>query len=173
MLEKANEKAEVRVGIEATKNELLDTDLSKFRFIHFATHGVLPVDTNIQEPALVLSYDGSAPSHMFLTMSEILGLKLHPEAVVLSACNTGSGSISRAEGVMSLGRAFLAAGASSVTVSLWQVSDESTAVLMEEYYRNLLAGKTKGIALAQARFAVYAKGFKEPFFWAPFILMGE
>lgn len=173
MLEKANEKAEVRVGIDATKNELLDTDLSKFRFVHFATHGVLPVDTNIQEPALVLSYDGSAPSHMFLTMSEILGLKLHPEAVVLSACNTGSGSISRAEGVMSLGRAFLAAGASSVTVSLWQVSDESTAVLMQEYYRHLLKGERKSAALAEARDTVFSKGFKDPFFWAPFILVGE
>src|SRR5260221_7943503 len=52
------------------------------------------------------------------------------------------------EGVMSLGRAFLAAGSSSVTVSLWQVSDESTAALMEEYYRGLLSGKKKSVALA-------------------------
>src|SRR5215472_15668094 len=85
----------------------------------------------------------SQTSHMFLSMSEILGLRLRSESVVLSACNTGSGKISRAEGVMSLGRAFLAAGAASVTVSLWQVADESTAMLMEEYYRNLLAGKSK------------------------------
>jgi CHAT domain-containing protein len=106
-------------------------------------------------------------------MSEILGLKLQSESVVLSACNTGSGSISRAEGVMSLGRAFLAAGSSSVTVSLWQVSDESTALLMEEYYRNLLSGKKKSVALAEARYAVVAKGFKDPFFWAPFISIGE
>lgn len=173
LLQKANEKVEVRVGVDATKNELLDTDLSKFRFLHFATHGVLPVDTNVKEPALVLSFDGVEPSHMFLSMSEILGLKLQSESVVLSACNTGSGSISRAEGVMSLGRAFLAAGSSSVTVSLWQVSDESTALLMEEYYRNFLGGKKKSVALAEARYAVVAKGFKDPFFWAPFISIGE
>jgi CHAT domain-containing protein len=173
LLQKTNERVEIRVGIDATKNELLDTDLSKFRFLHFATHGVLAVDTNISEPALVLSFDGVASSHMFLAMSEILGLKLQPESVVLSACNTGSGNISRAEGVMSLGRAFLAAGSSSVTVSLWQVSDESTAVLMEEYYRNLLSGKKKSVALAEARYTIFAKGFKEPFFWAPFILIGE
>jgi len=173
LLRKTNEKVEVRVGVDATKNELLDTDLSKFRFLHFATHGVLPVDTNVREPALVLSFDGVAPSHMFLSMSEILGLKLQSESVVLSACNTGSGSISKAEGVMSLGRAFLAAGSSSVTVSLWQVSDESTAVLMEEYYRGLLSGKKKSVALADARTAIVAKGFKDPFFWAPFIVIGE
>lgn len=74
---------------------------------------------------------------------------------------------------MSLGRAFLAAGSSSVTVSLWQVSDESTALLMENYYRNLLNGEPKSVALAKARYAVFASGSKSPFFWAPFIVIGE
>lgn len=173
LLKKRNEQVEVRVGIAATKDELLDTDLSKFRFLHFATHGVLPVDTGIREPALVLSFDGVAQAHMFLSMSEILGLKLRAESVVLSACNTGSGKISRAEGVMSLGRAFLAAGASSVTVSLWQVSDESTAKLMEKYYQGMLAGKPKSVALADARVALFSGGYKNPFYWAPFIVIGE
>jgi len=173
LLTARNETVDVRSGATATKAELLDTDLSKFRFVHFATHGVLPVDTGIKEPSLVLSYDGVAPSHMFLSMSEIIGLKLDSESVVLSACNTGSGKISRAEGVMSLGRAFLAAGSSSVTVSLWQVSDDSTAVLMKKYYEGLLANKKKSVALAEARSAVFEGGAKDPFFWAPFIVIGE
>ena len=173
LLTARNETVDVRSGATATKAELLDTDLSKFRFVHFATHGVLPVDTGIKEPSLVLSYDGVAPSHMFLSMSEIIGLKLDSESVVLSACNTGSGKISRAEGVMSLGRAFLAAGSSSVTVSLWQVSDDSTAVLMKKYYEGLLANKKKSVALAEARSAVFEGGSKDPFFWAPFIVIGE
>jgi len=173
VLQKSNEKAEIRVGIDATKSQLLDTDLSKFRFLHFATHGVLPVDAGIREPSLVLSYDGIAQGHMFLSMSEILGLKLQAESVVLSACNTGSGSISRAEGVMSLGRAFLAAGSSSVVVSLWQVSDESTALFMEDFYRNMLEGKRKDVALAAARTSLFARGYQQPFYWAPFIVIGE
>jgi CHAT domain-containing protein len=173
LLQKSNERVEVRVGVDATKNGLLDTDLSKFRFVHFATHGVLPVDTGIREPALVLSYDGIAPAHMFLSMSEVLDLKLQTESVVLSACNTGSGNISRAEGVMSLGRAFLAAGSSSVTVSLWQVSDESTAELMKRYYQGVLAGKPKSVSLAEARESLFAGRYKDPYFWAPFILIGE
>jgi CHAT domain-containing protein len=173
LLRAQNQTIDIRFGASATKGELLDTDLSKFRFIHFATHGVLPVDTGIKEPSLVLSYDGVAASHMFLSMSEIIGINLRSESVVLSACNTGSGKISRAEGVMSLGRAFLAAGSSSVTVSLWQVSDESTAVLMKSYYGGLLAGKKKDVALAEARSAVFASGYKDPFFWAPFIVIGE
>jgi CHAT domain-containing protein/tetratricopeptide (TPR) repeat protein len=173
LLKARNETVDVRSGASATKSALLDTDLSNFRFVHFATHGVLPVDTGIKEPSLVLSYDGIDPSHMFLSMSEILGLKLRSESVVLSACNTGSGKISRAEGVMSLGRAFLAAGASSVTVSLWQVSDESTALLMEKYYGGLLNARKKSDALALARSAVYESGAKDPLFWAPFIVIGE
>jgi CHAT domain-containing protein len=173
LLKARNETVDVRYGASATKNQLLDTDLSKFRFVHFATHGVLPVDTGIKEPSLVLSYDGVAPSHMFLSMSEIISLKLRSESVVLSACNTGSGKISRAEGVMSLGRAFLAAGSSSVTVSLWQVSDDSTALLMKKYYESLLANKKKSIALAEARYAVFESGSTDPFFWAPFIVIGE
>jgi CHAT domain-containing protein len=172
LLRSRNESTEVRFGIDATKAQLLDTDLSRFRFLHFATHGVLPVDTGIHEPSLVLSYDG-ALQQMFLSMSEVLNLKLQAESVVLSACNTGSGKISRAEGVMSLGRAFLAAGASSVTVSLWQVSDESTALLMGNYYRALLENKRKSAALAEARSAIFASASKNPYFWAPFIVIGE
>lgn len=173
LLKERKEPVDVRLGVNATKTELLDTDLSRFRFIHFATHGVLPVDTGIQEPSLVLSYDGIKLEDMFLSMSEILKLKLQSESVVLSACNTGSGKISKAEGVMSLGRAFLASGSASVTVSLWQVSDESTAVLMAKYYQGLLAGKKKSLALAEARNAVFESGSKNPFFWAPFIVIGE
>jgi len=93
--------------------------------------------------------------------------------VVLSACNTGSGNVSHAEGVMSLGRAFMTAGAESVTVSLWQVSDNSTQMLMEEYYKNILDGKPKPEALALARSYLFANGLKNPFFWAPFVLIGE
>jgi len=173
LLRAHNQSVDVREGVNATKNGLLDTDLSKFRFLHFATHGLLPIDTGITEPSLVLSYDGVSQSDMFLSMSDILGLKLTSESVVLSACNTGSGQISRTEGVMSLGRAFLAAGSSSVTVSLWQVSDESTALLMKQYYQSLLGGKRKSVALAEARNAVFTSGQKDPYFWAPFIVIGE
>jgi len=166
---------EVRLGSDATKDRLTDTDLTRFRFLHFATHGILPADSNIPDPALLLSYDGSSPEHMLLSTSEILGLKIHAETVVLSACNTGSGKVMHAEGVMSLGRAFMTAGAESVTVSLWQVSDESTQLLMEEYYKNLIGGKSKAEALSIARSSLFAKGkpFNNPYYWAPFVLIGD
>jgi hypothetical protein len=165
--------ADTRLGIDATKKGLLETDLTRYRYVHFATHGVLPTDTGIDEPALVLSLDGENASQMFLPMSQILQLHLKADSVVLSACNTGAGKVSRAEGVMSLGRAFLAAGASSVTVSLWEVSDDSTVLLMEEYYRRLLSGESKDKALSEARLKLFNGKYKNPFYWAPFVLIGE
>jgi len=165
--------AVVRTGVDARKRELLRTDLGRFRFLHFATHGFFPVEPGIREPALVLSYEGKDQSSMMLTLSEVLQLRLHAEMVVLSACNTGSGKVTRAEGVTSLGTAFLAAGASSTTVSLWKVSDKSTAILMQEFYRNLLSGMSKNAALAAARTALVTKGYANPFYWAPFVLTGE
>jgi CHAT domain-containing protein len=168
-----NDAVDVRLGVQATRQSILETDLAQFRFIHFATHGILPVNGNIPEPALVLSFDGTTLEHMYLFASDILRLKLNADSVVLSACETGSGNVSRAEGVMSLGRAFMAAGASSVTVSLWKVSDDATQMFMGEYYKNLLDGKAKPESLALARSYLFSKGFKNPFFWAPFVLIGE
>jgi len=163
----------VRTGLDATKTKLLQTDLGSFRFIHFATHGFVPVEPGVMEPALILSYDGSNDQSMMLSLSEILQLKLHAEMVVLSACNTGSGKVTRAEGVASLGAAFLTAGASSTVMSLWKVSDLSTSLLMQEFYRNLLKGMPKNSALATARSTLASKGYANPFFWAPFVLTGE
>jgi len=161
------------IGLDATKEQLLRTDLTQYDFIHFATHGILPVESGIKEPALVLSYDGQSKSDMLLTLSDILKLKLQAKLVVLSACNTGSGRVTKAEGVVSLGSAFLAAGSESVLMSLWDVSDTSTALLMKEYYKNLLSGKSKVESLAAAREEIVSKGYDNPFFWAPFILTGE
>lgn len=164
---------DIRLGSKATKKQVLETDLRKFRFIHFATHGFLPVGSGLTEPALAFSSQTDNPSEMLLQMSEVLQLSLNADMVVLSACNTGSGRVSRAEGVANLGRAFMLAGASSAVVSLWQVADNSTAILMQGFYRGLLKGRSKAQALAEARSALQSKGYTNPFFWAPFVLMGE
>jgi CHAT domain-containing protein len=74
---------------------------------------------------------------------------------------------------MSLGRAFLAAGAESVTVSLWQVSNDSTALLKETYYKGILENEKKSVALTEARYSVFTSSSANPFFWAPFIVIGE
>jgi CHAT domain-containing protein len=165
---------ELRIGLEANKPNIVAMELSRFRFLHFATHGLLPVESGISEPALVLSYDGKSPEDMLLTMSEILGLSVSADMVVLSACNTGTGEVSRAEGTFNLGRAFLVIGAENVTVSLWHVDDESTAKLMKIYYSGMIAGKTKAEALAAARKAITDDSrFRSPYYWAAFVLIGD
>jgi CHAT domain-containing protein len=165
--------AETRDGLDATKENLIETDLTRFRYLHFATHGILPTDLDIPDPALVFSYDGVSMDDMLLPSSQVLKLRIRADSVVLSACNTGSGDVSRAEGVMSLGRAFLLAGASSVTVSLWEVDDDSTAAFMTKYYSSLLSGESKPQALAEARLGLIKAGYKDPYYWAPFILVGN
>ncbi len=173
LVEARGQPAKIFLGPDATKSHVTSTDLAQFRFLHFATHGVLPTEGGIREPSLILSFDGTTPQSMLFSVSDILRLSVRADTVVLSACNTGSGPVSRAEGVMSLGRAFMTAGAQSVTVSLWQVSDNSTQMFMEEYYKNLLDGKPKPEALGLARSYLFSKGFKNPFFWGPFVLIGE
>lgn len=172
LIERDGGKVDIRLGIEANRKQFLETDLRKYRFLHFATHGLLPVDSGLREPALLFSFNGDS-ADMFLQLSQVLDLQLQSEMVVLSACNTGSGKLSKSDGVHNLGRAFLAAGASSVVVSMWEVADNSTALFMQELYKSILKGDPKNVALMHARLALIHQGFDQPFFWAPFILTGE
>jgi len=187
----------IKLDMQASKHELLKTSLSGYRFVHFATHGLLSGDLPyILEPALVLSQPGvQRPEDGFLKMSDVLELKLNADAVVLSACKTALGKEVAGEGVVGLSRAFMLAGARSVIVSLWSVESSSTAELMKFVYANLQAGKSKEEALRLAKESLkrHSEGTSElqrglsavriagtrqadsshPFFWAPFILIGE
>ena len=163
----------VLLGEDAKKDTVRDMDLSQFRYLHFATHGLLPTDSGLVEPALVFSGPSDHPKEIMLLMSEILTLKMRADLVVLSACNTGSGRVSKAEGVANLGRAFMSAGSTSAVVSLWQVADDSTAIFMDQLYTNLKDGMLKPEALAAARKTLRSKGYASPFYWAPFVLLGD
>ncbi|MEA2327142.1 MAG: hypothetical protein QOE68_2101, partial [Thermoanaerobaculia bacterium] len=94
------------------------------------------------------------------------------ELVVLSACETGLGNYQRGEGVFGLRRVFIVAGALSLLVSLWEVGDDVTAILMENFYRALLAGSSRIEALRIAQRAV-RKFDDAPHSWAAFICVGD
>jgi len=161
------------IGFQATKSQVTSKDLTKYQYVHFAVHGVLAYDVPyLKEPALVLSADPAKKGDAFLTLSEIYGLKLNADLVVLSACSTGLGQSIPGEGVMGLGRAFINAGSRAVLVSLWQVDDYSTALFMQEFYRLLTRGADKQEALARAKQYIRQKGYENPYFWAAFILIG-
>src|SRR5262249_8618866 len=102
----------------------------------------------------------------------LLDLKLDAEMVTLSACRTGVNAIFPGDELHGLMRGFLHAGAPSLVVSLWAVSDRSTAELMGRMYKELRAGASKRSALRAAQLAT-KDDYGHPFYWAPFILMGN
>jgi CHAT domain-containing protein len=125
----------------------------------------------------VLALDKNPAEDGFLQMSEIYNLKLNAELVTLSACQTAQGKLVRGEGLVSLGRAFLYAGAKSVLGTLWSVADDpSSAKLMGGFYDYLQQGKSRGAALRLAKLDLIngqSAPHRHPFYWAAFVLMGS
>jgi tetratricopeptide (TPR) repeat protein len=163
------------VGLEAKESKLKREPLQAYGQILFGTHGVLDESVPwLQQPALVLSLVGNEPGEDgYLTLAEVMDLKLRAQVVGLMACDSGTGRVLSGEGVMGMGRAFQYAGASSVLASLWSVEDESTNLLAEEFLRALQQGQDKAQALSSARHTLRQSGYDHPFFWTPFVLIGE
>ncbi len=140
------------------------------RHLHFAAHGYLSEDP--EQMGIHLSLDPTRPGDGLLQAFEILGLDLHADLVVLSACETARGQRIPGEGILGLPRAFFYAGARSVVVSLWRADDNATAALMVAFYRFLSQGFDKAEALARAKLERIAAG-DTPRLWAPFVLVGS
>lgn len=151
--------------------------LGKAAVVHLATHGyAYAADANSRASFVALAADGTHDG--LLTVGEVAddpALALSADLVVLSACQTGLGSLKEAEGTIGLQRAFLARGARSVLVSLWSVSDDATALLMERFYTHWLSPEApgKGEALRRAQQDVRRDArFREPRYWAAFQVVG-
>ena len=167
-------KSMVMLGADATEEKLKAEDLTSRKYVLFSTHGILGNEIPyIKQPSLVLSLVGNDQEDGFLTASEIFNLNLNADIVGLSACKTGLGVQSAGEGVVGLSRAFMYAGTDTVLVSLWSVADESTYKLMVKFFDGLKNGKDKMTALKEAKNYLRNNGYDHPFYWAPFILMGE
>ncbi|MEN6319870.1 MAG: tetratricopeptide repeat protein [Syntrophaceae bacterium] len=162
------------LGIDASEEKLKKENLTTRKYVLFSTHGILGNEIPyIKQPALVLSLVGNNQEDGFLTASEIFNLDLNADIVGLSACKTGLGVQSAGEGVVGLSRAFMYAGTDTVLVSLWSVADESTYKLMVKFFDGLKNGKDKMTALREAKDYLRNNGYDNPFYWAPFILVGE
>lgn len=164
------------LDLEASEANTHERDLKPYRIIHIATHGFLDAK-HPQFSGVVLSLVGNkGGADGFLRTDEIFNLRLGSPLVMLSACETGLGKEKRGEGVMGLTRGFIYAGAPSVGVSLWSVDDKSTAVLMSDFYKSLLTkdGVKAAAALRAARLnMIAAREFSSPYYWAPFVLVGD
>ena len=162
-------------GMSAKKSVLLDKDLTSYGSLIFATHGYFGKDLpGIQEPVLVMTLlDQPKDQDGFLRLSEVMGLKLNCDIAALTACQTGLGKIISGEGTMGMGRAFQYAGAKSALMSLWSVSETASVNLVESFFRHLKEGKNNLQALKLARTEIRKAGYDHPFYWSPFILVGE
>jgi CHAT domain-containing protein len=166
----------IATDFAASRSQVLGEELSRYRIIHFATHGILDSEhPELSGIILSLVDQGGNPQNGFLRLHDIYQLNLSSDLVVLSACRTGLGRNVRGEGFMSLTRGFLYAGSKSVVASLWQVDDEATSELMGYFYRGMLKeGLTPAAALRAAKLEMLKRDDRRaPYFWAGFVLQGE
>lgn len=142
------------LGDAATKARVVDSRFRIYSFVHFAVHGLIPGEiSGVVEPTLVLSPaspTGTSDQDL-LTFSDILRLGLNAYMTVLSACNTAVGPEVAGEGAMALTRSVLVGGSDHVVVSLWPAEDRASALLMEQFYRHLVAGEPPAGALRKAK----------------------
>jgi tetratricopeptide (TPR) repeat protein len=165
------------LSFEANRQLATSGRLSDYRIIHFASHSFI----NAAHPDLsgiVLSlFDRNGQEQDgFLRLHEIYNLNLTADLVVLGGCRTGLGKEIKGEGLMSLTRGFMYAGAPRVIVSAWEVQDRPSATLMVKFYRGLLGSKklSAAAALRAAQIEMLRdKQFAAPYFWAGFTLQGE
>jgi CHAT domain-containing protein/tetratricopeptide (TPR) repeat protein len=149
-------------------------EAGRFRYLHFATHGLLNDAAPLMSSVVLAQPPPGSEEDQFLTAREIFDLNLTAELVVLSACDTARGEKQAGEGVVGLTWALFAAGAPTQVVSQWAVYDLSTAELMKQFYARLKQGQAKGAALRGAALALRQdRQYSHPFYWAPFILMGD
>ncbi|HLO00770.1 MAG TPA: CHAT domain-containing tetratricopeptide repeat protein [Pyrinomonadaceae bacterium] len=168
--------ADTWLDLDASEDNVDTRDVSKYRVLHIATHGLLNAERP-QFTGVVLSLVGNKSEDGFLRTDEVFNLRLGSPLVMLSACETGLGKEKRGEGVMGLTRAFMYAGAPTVGVSLWSVADNSTAELMTNFYKRLLVptgSSAPAAAMREAQLTMIAgKKYSAPFYWAPFVLVGD
>jgi CHAT domain-containing protein len=180
----------LNLGKDANEKNVKTMNLSKFKIVAFATHGLVPGELDgLSQPALALTAPNVADSDGdgLLTMEEILALKLDADWVVLSACNTGAGAVAGAEAASGLGRAFFYAGTRALLLTNWSVHSESARELITDLFKRQADDPklTRGEALRQAMMALVdgpgyigADGktefaYAHPLFWAPYSVIGE
>jgi CHAT domain-containing protein len=178
------------LGKNANEQNVETLDLSHYRIVDFATHGLVPGDIDgLTQPALALTAPDIAGVNGdgLLTMEKILGLKLDADWVVLSACNTAAGAGAGAEAASGLGGAFFYAGSRALLVTNWSVHSASARELISDLFRRQSADRTlsRAEALRQAMMAlldgpgsVDSAGnplfsYAHPLFWAPYSVIGD
>ncbi len=151
-------------------------ELAQYRIVHLATHGWLHTEhPELSGIILSLFDEKGRPREGLLYAHEIYNLELPAELVVVSACRTALGQEARGEGLISLTRGFMYAGATRVLVSLWSVSDQGTTELMKRFYRGMLEDELPPAAALQAAQVAMLRDdrWRASYYWAGFVLQGD
>ncbi len=173
LFSKAGMRTESRLYESANENFIKSDKLEKYKYIHWATHGM--VNESTPELSRIFLAE-SQQQDGYLFSGELYNLKIGADLVTLSACQTGLGKVKKGEGIIGLSRALLYAGAKNLTVSLWKVSDTSTAKLMQDFYQNFIKNQNQNYtnALRDAKLQMLDNEvFAAPYYWASFILIGQ
>jgi CHAT domain-containing protein len=163
----------IAVGFDANLDAVLAHDLRPYRYIHFATHGIVDSESPALSALALSQFDEQRERRAgFLRLYDIYALELDAEVVVLSACDTGLGREIRGESLVGLTQGFLYAGARNVVASLWQVPDNATSELMTRFYRLMLSGdRSPAQALAAAqRSMAEERPTADPYYWGAFVI---
>ena len=169
------EAVRIEMDFAASRDAVFQDGLSRYRLIHFATHGV--IDTRRPEMSgLILSLRDRKGRKLdgYLRLADIYKLKLSADLVVLSSCDSALGKDLASEGIIGLPRGFLYAGAKRVIASMWKVEDTATAKLMSSLYARMQQGESPSAALRAAQLEMLRSPFwSRPYYWAAFALQGE
>ncbi len=179
-----NNKAEVQQiltyfqGKSYVKNDAslqnLNAEVSNYGIIHLATHAV--VNDNTPEYSY-LAFSPKKQEEYLLYVSDIYNLELNANLVTLSACESGIGDLKRGEGLISLSRAFFYSGAASIVNTMWKINDASTSQIMDNFYKHLADGKSKEVALQNAKLDFLKENkqnpLTHPYFWSGFVIAGD
>jgi tetratricopeptide (TPR) repeat protein len=165
------------LDFKASQTTATSGELSQYRIVHFATHGLLnKVHPELSGVVLSLVDREGKRQDGFLQLHDVYNLNLPAELVVLSACQTGLGKSVRGEGLVGLTRGFMYAGAKRVVASLWSVQDLATAELMKRFYGAMLGERRMrpAEALRAAQVEMWKqKRWRSPYYWGGFMLYGE
>lgn len=161
-------------GEEATETNFKEV-ADKFDILHLAMHAIMD-NENPMYSKLAFTREEDKKEDGFLNTYELFNMKLKARMVVLSACNTGAGTLQKGEGIMSLARGFYYAGCPDVVMTLWPVEDRMSTQLIKDFYTYLSKGMNKIEALRLAKLNLIRSSDplrSHPFFWAGYVNIGD
>jgi CHAT domain-containing protein len=147
----------------------------KYDILHLAAHGL--VNNNYPMfSKLVFTGDKDSTNEGYLNTYEIYNMHINAPLVVLSACNSGYGKLHKGEGIISLARGFFTAGAKSIVMTLWAVSDKSSSQIVKNFYGSLSSNQNIGEAMQKSKIQYLEQTDEEgahPYFWSGYIVLGN